>query len=176
MIMSLLFGLVAAFIFYFMVSSRAVNFSTKIPNSIRWIMIPFYAMLGGTLASTAASSFMTLSAIIVPILSPHASGATVYWFTGNIILPFVQTYGLICCAYIMAPKFKIKTTYIICTIFILFILYSLFGQDFIFGQHPIAATAGYGDNLFSTIITCFSYLIGMYCGVNLPIDGARTRE
>ena len=150
-----------ASLLYLISTEKANSLIEKIPQIIRWFIVPIYAVIGLALCEA--------------IIRFGTGALSIFWnnqdtefnilINGYALIPFLGTYGLAWCAFLMAPKHKVNTVITLGSIYAVWSIFIFFYGGFASDVMVQSITRSEDVSLFSSIIRITFILLGLWIGI-----------
>ena len=145
-------------------SDKSINYISKIPNILRWLLLPFFSLLGLALIE-ASIRFLTEA------LSVFWPSGDVYFnvlFSGYLLIPLLGTYGLCWFAHLMAPSFQFTSSITIGVIYVSLNIFFFFADDFTIYTDVIVErmTQNESAGVFGSFVFIAAKIAGLWISYN----------
>lgn len=144
-------------------ADKTNEYINKLPSVIRWILFPFFALIGLILCEAVVRFF--------------TEGISIFWtnadtefntlITGYSLIPMLGMYGLCWGSYLMAPKFKNQVVTISGSTYLIWIIFVFVITDFSLTSDVIVERITQSENAstFSSVIAIIFYSLGLWMGI-----------
>ena len=152
---------VNASLLYLISTDKTNTLIEKIPQIIRWILVPIYAVIGLALCEA--------------IIRFGTGALSMFWsnqdsefnilINGHALIPFLGTYGLTWCTFLMAPTHKVNAVITVGSIYAVWAIFIFFSGGFVSDVLVERITRSEEVSLYSSIIRITFILLGLWIGI-----------
>ena len=153
--------LLNASLLYLISTDKTNALIEKIPQIVRWFLVPIYAVIGLTLCE----AIIRFGTGALSIFWSNQDSEFNILINGYALIPFLGTYGLAWCTFLMAPNHKVNAVITLGSIYVIWIIFIYFSGGFVSDVIVEKITRSEEVSLFSSTIRMVFILLGLWIGI-----------